>query len=198
MKNQFTFPAYMDIFLQDPEECIPSITGITPSKNEPGVLGLYSSITRDNYKIKTSRIEKIESYCRKTLNNLTFDEIEVGEVYNATNDEQIEEESGEHTFYKIVVIYKDNNGIGVLLLDLTSNVSLNNPKIRLIKDLIPYIKPEEIGFGEEGLNLSVFYKTLGEDDLIDEVEENVVYYNKGNNTTSVTSDFVGNIFIFKL
>jgi len=199
MKNQFTFPAYVDIFLKDPKECISSITGIKPSKNESGVLDLYSSIHKDNYKVKTLRIEKIESFCTKTINSLTYEEIEIGEVYNATNDDQIDEESEEYIFYKFLVISKDDNGIGVLLLDLTKNVSLNNPKIKLIKDLIPYIKPEYINHGEEGLSLFIFNETLDDDDLIEEVDENVVYYNQDNNTISdISSEYVGTIFICKI
>lgn len=201
MKNQLTFPAYVNIFLKDPEECIPSITGITPSENESDVLGLYSSITQDNYKIKTSRIEKIESYCRKTIKSLTFDDIEVGEVYNATNDEQLNEESGEYMFYQVLVIYKDDNGIGVLLLDLTNKVSLNNPKIKFIKDTIQYIKPEVIYNQEDGLSLNIFNKALEDDDLIEEIDENVVYYYKDNkdiSATTISGDYIGNVFMCKL
>ena len=201
MKNQLTFPAYVNIFLKDPEECIPSITGITPSENESDVLGLYSSITQDNYKIKTSRIEKIESYCRKTINSLTFDDIEVGEVYNATNDEQLNEESREYMFYQVLVIYKDDNGIGVLLLDLTNKVSLNNPKIKFIKDTIQYIKPEVIYNQEDGLSLNIFNKALEDDDLIEEIDENVVYYYKDNkdiSATTISGDYIGNVFMCKL
>lgn len=199
MKNQFTFPAYVDIFLKDPQECISSITGIRPSKNESGVLDLYSSIYKSNYKVKTLRIEKIESYCTKTINNLTYEKIEIGEVYNATNDDLIDEGSEEYLFYKLLVISKDDNGIGVLLLDLTKNVSLNNPKIKLIKDLIPYIKPEHINHSEEGLSLSIFNKTLDDGDLIEEVDENIVYYNKDkNNISGISSEYVGTIFICKI
>lgn len=199
MKNQITFPAYVNIFLKDPEECIPSITGITPSENESDVLGLYSSITNNHYKIKTSRVEKMVSYCKRIINRLTFDDIEVGEVYNATNDEQLNEESGEYMFYQVLVIHKDDNGIGVLLLDLTNKVSLSNPKIKLIKDLIPYINPKVIENDVEGLSLDVFNKALEDEDLIEEIDENIVYYNKDDNaTTGITSDFVGEVYICKL